>query len=402
MKRFSLNCASLFISRATLITTVLFLASPVQALPAGMIPPAPTVAAKSYILMDAVSGKVLVEKDSGLRLPPASLTKMMTAYVVENELASGRIHRDDPVLVSKKAWRMRGSLMFIEVGEKISVENLLKGVIIVSGNDASVALAEHVAGSEESFAQLMNATAQALGMKDSFFKNASGWPEEGHYTSARDLAVISKHIVYDHPDYYPIYREKEFQYGVNKKTGKLLKPQPNRNSLLWRNSSVDGLKTGHTDAAGYCLAVSAEEDGRRLIAVVMGTASEYARASETQKLLTYGFRFFENVDVHQGGIALENLRIWGGAIDRLPAGLSEDLIVTVPRGTGDKVVATVVFEENLEVPIQEGQKVGSIVVRAGDQVIEERDLIALQSVEQGGFLKRLWDSVVRFFSGLFN
>ena len=376
--------------------------APAMALPAGMVPAPPQVAAKSFILIDAITGEILAEENADQKLPPASLTKMMTAYVVENELSSGNINRDDLVTVSEKAWRMRGSLMFIEVGEKVSVENLLKGVIIVSGNDASVALAEYVAGSEGAFSEVMNATALDLGMTNTQFKNASGWPVKNHYTTARDLAILSRHIIYDHPDYYPIYDMKEFQYGVDKQTGKPLNAQPNRNSLLWTNPGVDGLKTGHTNEAGYCLAASEEKDGRRLIAVVMGTSSERARAAETQKLLTYGFRFFENVDVNRGGISLQNLRIWKGTVDTLPVGLENDLVVTVPRGKGQDVQASMIVDENIEAPVTAGQKMGTVIVRAGDEIIAEHDLIALETVEEGGFFKRIWDGVVRFFIGLFS
>ena len=381
---------------------MLVISSMASALPAGLIPSPPKVAAKSYILLDADSGEILAESNSGEAMPPASLTKMMTAYVVENELAAGNISRSDLVNVSEKAWRMRGSLMFIEVGEKVSVGDLLKGVIIVSGNDASVALAEYVAGSEGAFAQVMNATAQQLGMEDSHFKNASGWPAKGHYASARDLAKLSRAIIYDHPEYYDIYNEREFQYGVNKRTGKPLNPQPNRNSLLWTNPGVDGLKTGHTDEAGYCLAASAKKDDRRLIAVVMGTANERARANETQKLLTYGFRFFENVDVNRGGVSLEQVRVWKGDRDQLSVGLEKDLIVTVPRGRGKDVKATMSVESNLEAPIQAGQVVGSVIVKIDDEIVEEKPLVALEDVQEGGFFKRLWDGIVRFFMGLFN
>ena len=386
---------------AVICTALMAISSVSHALPAGLIPSPPQIAAKSYILIDAVSGEVLAEHDSDMVLPPASLTKMMTAYVVENELAAGNIRRDDLVTVSEKAWQMRGSLMFIEVGERVSVSKLLEGVIVVSGNDASVALAEHVAGSQGAFVQVMNATAQQLGMTNTHFMNASGWPVKDHYTTAHDLSILARHIIYDHPEYYSIYKEREFQHGVNKKTGKPLAPQPNRNRLLFTNPNVDGLKTGHTQEAGYCLAASAIKDDRRLIAVVMGTKSERARANETQKLLTYGFRFFENVDVNRGGVALEQVRVWKGDIDQLPVGLKDDLVVTVPRGKGKDVKASLIVDDKIEVPIAEGQKVGSVVVRIGDEVIEQRDLVALYEVKQGGFFKRIWDTVLRFFSALF-
>ncbi|MCY4473133.1 MAG: D-alanyl-D-alanine carboxypeptidase [Kistimonas sp.] len=367
---------------------------------AGIIPSPPRIAAKSYILMDAASGDVLAEQNADEKVPPASLTKMMTAYVVESELAAGNIGRDEQVTVSERAWRMRGSLMFIEVGEQVSVDNLLKGVIIVSGNDASVALAEHVAGSERAFSDLMNATANKLGMASSHFQNASGWPAADHYTTARDLAILSRHIIQDYPEYYASYAEKEFQYGVNKRTGEPLAPQPNRNSLLWSGIGVDGLKTGHTSAAGYCLAASATQDDRRLIAVVMGAANERARARETQKLLTYGFRFFENVAIKSGGISLTSFRVWQGDRNTLSGGLEEDLVVTVPRGTSGQVEASVRVDSDIRAPVEAGQVIGSVVVRQDGEIVKQRDLLALETVKTGSFLKRMWDSILYFFSHL--
>ena len=384
------------------VMALLTFSSVAQALPAGLIPSPPQVAADGYILMDAASGEVLAEKNADQKLPPASLTKMMTAYVVETELANGNIGRDDQVMVSEKAWRMKGSLMFIEVGEKVSVSDLLKGVIIVSGNDASVALAEYVAGSEGGFAQLMNSTAEQFGMTNTHFVNASGWPAENHYSSARDLAVLARHMIIDHPEYYPIYAEKEFQYGVDKRTGKPLNPQANRNTLLFTNPNVDGIKTGHSDEAGYCLVASSEREGRRLIAVVMGTRSERSRANETQKLLTYGFRFFDNVEVKKGGVALEQVRVWKGTQDELAVGLEKDLVITVPRGKDKQVQASMLIDQDIMAPVAAGQKVGTVKVTLDDEVISEVPLIALEPVEEGGFFKRLWDGILRFFAGLFS
>ncbi|MGY0218061.1 D-alanyl-D-alanine carboxypeptidase family protein [Endozoicomonadaceae bacterium StTr2] len=383
------------------VGTLLTALSSLHAAAAAMIPSPPQLAATSYILVDAVTGKVLVEQDADARVPPASLTKMMTAYVAEAELAGGNINRDDKVLVSEKAWRMGGSRMFIEVGERVSVSDLLKGIIIVSGNDASVALAEHIAGSEGSFADLMNSTASRIGMKNTHFVNSSGYPAENHYSSARDLATLSRHIIYDYPEYYTLYDEKYFQYGVNKKTGKPLNPQPNRNSLLWSNKAVDGLKTGHTSAAGYCLAASAKRDGQRLIAVVLGTKSERARASETQKLFTYGFRFFDNVEIKKGGKALEVSRVWKGTADEVGLGLTKDLVVTVPRGQEKNLKATMQIDKRISAPIAKGQTLGMIEVRLNDDVIESVPLVALDAVEEGGLFKRLLDAVKLFFIELF-
>ena len=380
---------------------LLVFASMVRALPVGLIPSPPQVAASSYILMDAVSGEVLAEENADQRLPPASLTKMMTAYVVETELANGNISRGDLVTISERAWQMKGSLMFIEVGEKVSVSDLLKGVIIVSGNDASVALAEYVAGGEESFARLMNATAERLGMVNTHFVNASGWPAENHYSSARDLAILARHMITDHPEYYPIYAEKEFQHGVDKRTGEPLSPQANRNTLLFTNPNVDGIKTGYSDEAGYCLAASSERAGRRLIAVVMGARSERGRASETQKLLTYGFRFFDNVEVRKGGVTLEQVRVWKGSRNELAAGLKKDLVLTVPRGKGKQIQASMLVDQDIVAPVAAGQRVGTVKVTLDDEVISEVPLIALDPVEKGGWFKRFRDSILRFFIGLF-
>lgn len=367
----------------------------------GQIPSPPEVALKSYILMDAASGEVLASQKPDEIMHPASLTKMMTAYLAEMEMAAGNISRDDKVLVSEKAWSLGGSTMFIEVGERVPVEELLKGIIIVSGNDASVAIAEHIAGSEGAFAQLMTSTAQRLGMKNTLFQNASGWPVDDHYSTARDMAILGKHIVQDYPEYYGWYAEKYYQYGVDKKTGKQLRRQANRNRLLWTNPYVDGLKTGHIEDTGYHLAVTSERDDRRLIAVLLGSKSEKQRADDAQKLLTYGFRFFENVDVKKGGEPLQTVKVWKGDVSEITVGITEDLIVTVPRGTGKNLTASLTVDPKLEAPIERGQTVGSVKVMLEDELVREVPLIAQQAVEPGGFFKRIWDSVVLFFTGLF-
>ncbi|MDQ7072703.1 MAG: D-alanyl-D-alanine carboxypeptidase family protein [Gammaproteobacteria bacterium] len=265
-------------------------------------PTPPKVAAKSYILQDFASGRVIAEHNSDQRLPPASITKLMTAYVVSHELDAGNIKLDDEVLISEKAWRMVGSRSFIEVNTKVPVEALLRGMIIQSGNDAAVALAEHIAGSEETFAQMMNQYAQQLGMFNTNYRNATGLPDPDHYTTAKDIAILSTAIIRDFPDHYKWYAEKEYTY--NNIT------QHNRNKLLWRDSTVDGLKTGHTEEAGYCLAASAKRSGMRLISVVLGTRSENARTQETQKLFNYGFRFFETHDLYQAGHKVTSSKVW--------------------------------------------------------------------------------------------
>ncbi|WP_299728479.1 D-alanyl-D-alanine carboxypeptidase family protein [uncultured Endozoicomonas sp.] len=381
-------------------TIMPIMATTAQAQVFRQIPSPPELSLTSYILIDATSGEVLAEKNPDETLHPASLTKMMTTYLTEAELHAGNISRDDKVLISEKAWSLGGSTMFIEVGERVPVGELLKGVIIVSGNDASVALAEHIAGSESAFAQLMNSTAQQIGMNNSKFQNASGWPAEDHYSTARDLATLSKHIVQDFPEYYDIHSEKYYQYGVDKKTGKPLRRQANRNRLLWTNPSVDGLKTGHIEATGYHLAVTSARDGRRLIAVLLGAKSEKQRADDAQKLLTYGFRFFENVDVKKGGQPLQTVEVWKGDISEISVGIAEDLIVTVPRGSSKDLAATLTINPTLEAPIEQEQAVGSVKVMLDDELVTEVPLIAQQSVEKGGFFKRLWDSIVLFFTGL--
>ncbi len=359
-----------------------------------IIPSPPQLAAKSYVLMDAASGEVLVENAGDERLPPASLTKLMTAYIATLEIKKGQISESDMVTVSEKAWRTGGSRMFIQVNTQVSVGDLLHGIIIQSGNDASVAMAEHIAGSEEAFADLMNSTAQQLGMTNTHFMNATGLPHEEHYSSAADMAKLARAIIHEDPSHYGIYAQKEFFWNNIK--------QPNRNLLLWRDKTVDGLKTGHTDEAGYCLVASALRDGMRLISVVFGTNSEQARAAETQKLLTYGFRFFETRTFYQKGVELAKSRVWKGQQDQVSAGLAQDLTLTLPRGQMDKLEASLVFNPELTAPIQQGDVVGKVEVRHEGKVLQSTDLIALSAVEEGGLFGRLWDSIQLFFFNLFN
>lgn len=359
-----------------------------------IIPSPPQLAAKSYVLMDAASGKVLVETAGDERLPPASLTKLMTAYIATLEIQKGQISESDMVTVSEKAWRTGGSRMFIQVNTQVSVDDLLHGIIIQSGNDASVAMAEHIAGSEEAFADLMNSTAERLGMTNSHFMNSTGLPHPEHYSSAADMAKLARAIIYEDPAHYGIYAQKEFFWNNIK--------QPNRNLLLWRDKTVDGLKTGHTEEAGYCLVASAVRDGMRLISVVFGTDSEQARAAETQKLLTYGFRFFETKTFYQKGVELAQSRVWKGQQDQVSAGLAKDLTLTLPRGQLDKLQAGLTFNPELTAPIQQGDVVGKVDVTLDGQVLQSTDLIALSAVEEGGLFRRFWDSIQLFFFNLFN
>ncbi len=375
-----------------MVLALLTIAPAVWAAP--IIPSPPQLAAKSYLLMDAASGNVLVENNGDERLPPASLTKLMTAYIATLEIKKGQISDSDMVTVSEKAWRTGGSRMFIQVNSQVSVGDLLHGVIIQSGNDASVALAEHIAGSEEAFADLMNATAQRVGMNNTHFMNATGLPHPEHYSSAADMAKLARAIIHEDPAHYAIYAQKEFLWNNIK--------QPNRNLLLWRDKTVDGLKTGHTEEAGYCLVASAVRDGMRLIAVVFGTNSEQARAAETQKLLTYGFRFFETRTFYQKGVELAQQQVWKGEQDKVKAGLAEDLTLTLQRGQLDKLQASMSFADTLIAPIAQGQVIGKVEVKQGEQVLHTSNLIALEAVEEGGLFRRLWDSIRLFFFSLFN
>ncbi len=343
--------------------------------------------------MDADSGEILLEHNADERLPPASLTKLMTAYLVEHELGRGNISMEDRVNVSVNAWRTGGSRMFIQEGTTVSIQDLLYGIIISSGNDASVAVAEHLAGGEAPFSDLMNQHAMRLGLHNTHFVNATGLPDPEHYSSARDMAILSQYIINDYPEHYAIYAQKEFTYNDIR--------QPNRNRLLWRDATVDGLKTGHTNEAGYCLVASAKRDGMRLISVVMGTASEEARAQETQKLFSYGFRYFETLPLYEQGAVLNTPRIWGGESNELRVGVDHDVRMTVPRGRSDELTARLNLQESIIAPIQAGERVGTLEIRMGDEVLGERPLIALESVEQGGIFKRLIDMVRQFISGLF-
>ncbi|MCF6337618.1 MAG: D-alanyl-D-alanine carboxypeptidase [Gammaproteobacteria bacterium] len=368
------------------ILFMLFLA-PVQA--ATLIPATPKIKAKGYLLIDFNSGRVLAEKKSDQRMEPASLTKMLSAYVIDHELAKGNISLDDEVRISEKAWRMEGSRMFIEVGKKVSVEDLLKGVIIQSGNDATVALAEHVAGSEDAFVSLMNQHAAELGMLDSHFVNSTGLPHKDHYTTPRDLAKLAIALIRDYPTHYDWYAQKEFVYNDIK--------QYNRNRLLWRNKYVDGIKTGHTESAGYCLVASAERDGMRLISVVLGTRNDETRSSESQKLLTYGFRFFETHRLYKANETLATARVWKGAQEELSLGLNEDLYLTIPKGQYKKLVANMDLDARITAPIKQGQAFGSVNISLGDEQYAKRKLVALSPIESGGLFGNLVDEIKLLF-----
>lgn len=359
-----------------------------------MIPAPPSLAASSWILMDAKSGKIIVEHKADERLPPASLTKMMTSYLLEYEIKQGKVSLNDMVRVSVKAWKTPGSRMFIREGTLVAIQDLLKGIIIQSGNDASVAVAEHLAGSEEGFADLMTQHARSLGMHNTQFKNATGLPEANHYSTARDLAILAQVKINDYPEHYAIYSEKEFTYNNITQT--------NRNRLLWRDASVDGLKTGHTDEAGYCLVASAERDSMRLISVVMGARSDEGRTQESQKLLSYGFRYFETARLYEAYQVLETAKLWKGEQNTVKLGLTDDFYVTLPRGHLNNLSATLEVKPNLKAPIRAGEHLGNLSVKLNGEVIAQSPVLALENTAKAGWFKSLWHSILMFFTNLFS
>lgn len=374
----------------------LLLASIASAAPV-LIPSPPSVAAKGYLLIDANSGKVLVEKNADERLEPASLTKMMTSYIADYELAQGNIHLDDKVKISTEAWAKNfpgSSLMFLEAGKEVSVSDLLRGVVISSGNDASVALAEHVAGSSEAFADIMNQHAALLGMNNSHFVNPHGLPDELHYTTARDMATLAQAIIRDFPEHYKLYAEKSFTYNNIK--------QSNRNTLLWRDSSVDGLKTGYTESAGYCLVSSAKKSNMRLIAVVMGAASTEARIRESQKLLSYGFRYYKTLKLYDAEQVLSQAQVYGGKKELVNVMTKGAIYVTVPRSQAKDIEAQMSVDKYIEAPIAKNSVLGELMIMLNDEVQLKQDLVAENAVEEGGLFLRLWHKLKLFALRLFD
>ena len=359
----------------------LFLISNVQA----VVPEAPEINASGYLLMEMHSGKVLVEKNADQRLEPASLTKIMTAHVVFEEIAKGKLKLNDMVHISEKAWKTEGSRMFVKVNSDVSVEDLLRGLIIQSGNDSAVALAEHIAGSEDAFAGLMNAHAAQLGMTSTNFVNSTGLPHPDHYTTPSDIVKVTAATIRDYPDFYPMYAEKQFTYNEIK--------QYNRNNLLWRNNAVDGVKTGHTEAAGFCLVSSAKYDQMRLIAVIMGTESAKARIKESQALLAFGSRFYETHRLYEAGQKLTENRVWFGDQKILALGIGEDVYVTIPRRDYDNLKPTLEVKAKLEAPINKGDSLGNVTVMLGNDVVTTRPLVALAQVEKGSLWRRFLDFI---------
>lgn len=353
------------------------------------VPAPPIIGAKSFLLIDGSTGAELASLEPDKRLAPASLTKLMTAYVIFRALAADQISLEDEVTVSEKAWRTQGSRMFIEVGSQVSVQDLLLGMIVQSGNDASVALAEHIAGTEEVFTDVMNQYATQLGMTATKFMNATGWPHEEHYSTARDLGKLAQTIILEFPEYYKWYSVKEYEYNNIK--------QPNRNNLLWRDESVDGMKTGRTDDAGYCLISSASRDGMRIISVVLGTASARARIDGSQSLLNYGFRFFETRTLFNAGDTVTETRIWKSEKEMTPLGLAEDLQVTIPRGTFDDVQIALNMPAKLMAPVANGQPLGELQISLNGDTLVKKALRALHDNPSGSFWQRTRDGIELWF-----
>ncbi|AHF05311.1 D-alanyl-D-alanine carboxypeptidase [Marichromatium purpuratum 984] len=373
----------------SLVLIVLLCLHPVLASAAPQIPAPPQLDAKGYLLIDFNTGQVLADINADERLEPASLTKIMTGYVVFRELAEGNIRLDDQVLVSEKAWRTGGSRMFIEVGTQVSVEDLLKGMIIQSGNDASVALAEHVAGSVEAFANLMNAHARRLGMTNSHFTNPNGLPDPDLYTTARDIARVTIAIIREFPQYYAWYSSRDFTYNDI--------TQPNRNPLLRRDPSADGVKTGYTRAAGYCLVGSAKRDDQRLVSVLMGAPSPNARATSSLALLNYGFRFYESHRLYPAGQPVEHLRVWYGEQEVLSVGPATDVFATIPRGDYGQLSARIERTAELTAPIAVGARIGDLVVDNAGRELTRVPLVALEAVPEGGLVRKAKDHLLRMF-----
>lgn len=368
-------------------------ASPKAAAPIAAAPqptPPPAVTARAYLLQDFYSGEVLAESNADARMEPASLTKLMTAYAVFKALAAGKVQLTDKVTISEKAWRTGGSRSFVQVGTQVGVEDLLKGMIVQSGNDATVTLAEHVAGNEESFATLMNQYAKELGMEHSHFANSTGLPDPELYITARDMGKLARAMIREFPEYYKWYALKEFGYNGIK--------QYNRNKLLWRDGGFDGVKTGHTESAGYCLVASASRDGMRLISVVLGAKSENVRADESQALLNHGFRNYETQRLYAAATPLSSVRVWKGASQSLPLGIGEDLYITVPRGQYQNLKAAMEIEKSVIAPARKGATHGAVKISLNDKVLLTRPLIALQDVAQGSWWRRLIDTIKLWFN----
>jgi len=359
-----------------------------------MVPKAPKLNLSSYILMEASTNTVIAEFNSDNQIAPASMTKVMSGYVIADQVANGSISLDDKVLISEKAWKTGGSKMFVEAGKRVSVKDLLSGIIIQSGNDATIAMAEYVAGSEEGFVDFMNAYASEMGLTNSLFQNATGFSDPNHFTSAKDLAKLTQALINNFPDHYTTYKEKEFTFsGIR---------QLNRNKLLWRDDSVDGVKTGHTDSAGFCLISSAKRNDMRLIAVVAGSESENERLTASQRLLEYGFRFYATQKLVSQETKVTSAKVWGGKTDEVALGSSKDIYLTLPRSDFKNIKANYQFNNNLQAPIEVGQEIGSIEFTSNDRIVLSAPLVAIENVDAKGFFGMLWSRLVYWITSLFS
>ncbi len=358
-----------------------------------MVPPVPEIAGTAFILQDLQSGQILATNHANERIEPASLTKLMTAYLTFEALKSGKLKPDQTLIVSEKGWKTEGSRMFLDPKVPATVDDLIKGMIVQSGNDACVTLSEAIAGSEEGFAIMMNAKAKALGMKGTNFENSTGLPGENHYTTVQDLEILSSAIIKDFPEYYPLYSVKSFTYNNI--------PQPNRNLLLYRDSSVDGLKTGHTDSAGYNLIASSNRNGRRILSVVVGTASPEARATETSKLLNWGLNAFETPKLYDANQVISKVKIYKGQASEVNIGFLEPVYFTVPQGSSKDLKPVLETIQPAIAPITKGKQLGTMKIMLGDKVIAEKPVVALNDVEEAGFFGRLWDGIALWFKNIF-
>lgn len=348
-------------------------------------PAVPNIDAKGYVLMDAASGKILAEKNADARMAPASLTKLMSLYIISNALQSGFIHPEDKVRISTKAWKTGGSRMFVKVGDEVPVKDLMQGIAVDSGNDASVAMAEYVAGTEEAFATLMNQQAKALGMNDSHFIDSTGLPNTGHYSTPRDFAILAQALTRDYPEDYKLFSQKWFTYNGIK--------QPNRNRLLWRFQYADGLKTGHTDDAGYCLVASAVKDHMRLISVIMGAPNDRTRTEDSIRLLSYGFRFYETHKLYDAKKPLTQARVWKGKTKEVGLGFEHDMYVTIPVGQYKNIQAVIKLNEPLTAPIIKGKTYGALQISVNNQLLMTQPIVALNDDPKGGFVRGISDSM---------
>ena len=359
-----------------------------------LVPKAPKLNLSSYILIEANTNTVIAEFNSDNQIAPASMTKVMSGYVIADQIANGSISLDDKVLISEKAWKTGGSKMFVEAGKRVSVKDLLSGIIIQSGNDATIAMAEYVAGSEEGFVDFMNAYASEMGLTNSLFQNSTGFSDPNHFTSAKDLAKLTQALINNFPDHYATYKEKEFTFsGIR---------QLNRNKLLWRDDSVDGVKTGHTDSAGFCLISSAQRNDMRLIAVVAGSESENERLTASQRLLEYGFRFYATQKLVSQEIKVTTAKVWGGKTNEVALGSAKDIYLTLPRSEFKNIKANYQFNNNLQAPIEIGQTIGSIEFTSNDRVVLSAPLVAIETVEAKGFFGMLWSRLVYWITSLFS